>query len=358
MSSLRPLRLCGIFLLLCSSAPCGENETRFALSLSNEAGYAAGMSVPGAASTNLSLLQSSLAWRRGQRWRFAASAAALAATQGDTTARVRIKETYFGFTAGDFDFTLGKKILKWSTGYAFTPAGVLDPPRNATDPTDRLNLNEGRELASVDYIRGRHAFTAAWASGGLLARHRPDMRETTAFRYNTLIAGFDASLIVARDRGRPTFTGANFTRVFGESIEIHGEFAHRRAAAVLLGGKYTLRSGVYAIFEYYSPSARDYPSPAPPAGAAAPDRRHYTFVSAGKARLRELPGWKEWGLSAAFIVNAGDRSRIAVFDAGRRFGDHFYAYARAQAPAGARWRSEYGMIPYSALVSAGVRFHI
>lgn len=335
-----------VLLLLAADEPAPppepRSETRFALSIGDEGAWAAGLRVPGPSLGNLLLIQPSFSWRYGQRWRFSSSLAGLAETHSETNARLRVKETYLGVTTGDFDFSAGKRILRWGTGYAFTATGVLDPPRIATDPTDRLNLNEGREMVTADWVRGRHAFTAAWASAGLLQEHRPGMRETTAFRYNTLIAGFDTSLIVAHDRGRSTFTGANFTRVFGEAVEIHGEFAHRDASAVLLGGKYTMRSGFGAMFEFYAPGGH----------------RCYAFLRAGKSRLRELPGWKEWDVFASLVANLDDRSRILVVDVTRRAGNHLSFYGHAQAPGGAKWCSEYGMIPYAALVSAGFRVQL
>ena len=57
-----------------------------------------------------------------------------------TRTQLRVKEAYGGLSAGDFDFMLGRRIVRWGTGYAFSPAGVLDPPRDPTNPTDRLNL--------------------------------------------------------------------------------------------------------------------------------------------------------------------------------------------------------------------------
>ncbi len=327
-----------------AAALAAQTETRLAVSAANETAYAAGARAGVPEWSNVTLIQPSLTWRSGQRWRAAVSAAGILAERDETHARVLVKEAYAGFTSGDLDFTLGKKILRWGTGYAFTPTGVLDPPRSPTDPTDRLNLNEGREMAAADWIRGRHAVTVAWASGGLLARHRPGMRETTAVRYNTLVAGFDSSLIVARDRAGRTFTGANFTRVLGESIELHGEFARRRALAALLGGKLTTRRGVNFIFEFYS--------------AAEPRRRRYGFVYVGKSRLRELPGWKEWDLGFSLVRSFDDSSSVGVCDVTRRIRDRVSLYARAETPHGAKWRTEYGMIPYAALVSFGLRYQI
>lgn len=325
-------------------APAPEaDQTRLAVSFGEEASFATGLRVPGTRFGNLLIAQPSFTWRHAQRWRFAASLAAIGTTHGETHGQLRVKEAWAGLTAGDFDFSVGKKILRWGTGYAFTPTGVLDPPRVATDPTDRLNLNEGREMVAADWVHGRHAITAAWATAGLF-EHNPAMRDTVAVRYNTLLKGFDTALVFAHDRGRRSFYGVNFTRVVGEAIEIHGEFAHRDGDAVLLGGKYTLRSGVSAIGEFYSPPA--------------PRHGRYVFFNVGKSRLRELPGWKQWDLAFSLLANTSDGSRILFVDVTRRLRDNFSLTARAQAPGGKRGRSEYGMIPYSALLSIGFRCQI
>ena len=327
-----------------ADAALAADQTRLALSLYEEPAFAAGLRIPGPWASNLLLAEPSFSWRHAQRWRLAASLAAIGSTDGDTHGQLRVREAWAGFTAGDFDFSLGKKILRWGTGYAFTPTGVLDPPRNPIDPTDRLSLNEGRQMVAADWVSGRHALTAVWASAGVFGNRPAGMTDTTALRYNTMIAGFDTAAIFAHDPGRHDFYGANFTRVVGEALEVHGEFAHRDSNAVLLGGKYMLRSGVNSIFEWYSP-------PSPRLG-------RYAYLSIGKSRLRELPGWKQWDLSLGLLANTTDRSRIVILDVTRRVADHFSLTAHTQTPGGKRWRSEYGMIPYSALVSIGFRYQI
>ncbi len=349
---MRPGALASLALLaaaaaLAEDAPPTElssDQTRLALSLYEEGSFAGGLLVPGPWATNLLLAQPSFSWRHAQRWRLAASLAAIGSTDGDTHGQLRVREAWGGVTEGDFDFSAGKKILHWGTGYAFTPTGVLDPPLNPIDPTDRLGLREGRELVEADWVSGRNALTAAWASAGVLGEHTAGLADTAALRYNTMAAGFDTSVIFAHSPGQRDFYGGNFTRVIGQALEIHGEFAHRDANAVLVGGKYTLHSGVDTIFEFYSP--------------AAPRLGQYAFVSVGKARLRELPGWKQWDVSLAVLTNTSDRSHIFIFDLTRRVADHFSFVGRTEAPSGKRWHSEYGMIPYSALVSMGLRCQI
>src|SRR5208282_3413262 len=78
-----------------------------------------------------------------------------------THTQLRVKELYTGLSAGDFDFMAGRRMVRWGTGYAFTAAGILDPPRIPTNPTDRLNLNQGRDMVKADWVRGQHALSFA-----------------------------------------------------------------------------------------------------------------------------------------------------------------------------------------------------
>ena len=271
-----------------------------------------------------------------------------------TRTQLRVKETYTGLSAGDFDFMLGRRIVRWGTGYAFSPAGVLDPPRDPTNPTDRLNLYEGRDMVKADYVHGSHAFTLAWSSAAL-APASANLHDTTAFRYNILVHGFDTALIAGDDRGGDAFGGLTFTHVLGQAWEVHGEAAWREHEAALLGAKYTTTSGIAFIGEFYTPPNIPYyrdSTVSPLAG-----RQSYAFFTAYKNRLRELPGWKQWDLSAAVVANLNDRSSIVIFDANRRFGNHFSAYTHLQIPTGSS-ASDYGATPYATATSAGVRFQL
>jgi hypothetical protein len=86
-------------------------------------------------------------------------------------------------------------------------------------------------------------------------------------------------------------------------------------------------------------------------------RQHYGFFNAGKSRLRELPGWKEWDVSAAVVANFDDHSFVSVADVSRWFGKNFSAYTHLEIPVGNK-TSDYGSAPYQTATSAGVRFHL
>jgi len=334
--------------------PESHQDSRYSLAVIDDATFYSNLQVPIPKLLNQALIEPTFTYRYRPTFSFSTSLVGVADKYSDTYTRLRVKETYAGISAGDFDFMAGRRIVRWGTGYAFTAIGVLDPPRDPTNPTDRLNLNEGRDMVKADFVHGAHAITAAWSSAAL-APVSADLHDTTALRYNILVHGFDTSFIAGDDRGRDAFGGLTFTRVLGEAWEIHGEAAWREHEAILLGAKYTTPSGITFIGEFFSPPNIPYYQDVtifPLAG-----RQNYMFLRAGKTRLRELPGWKQWDLSASAVINLNDRSFTAIFDATRRFGNHFSSYVHAEIPAGSK-KSEYGATPYSAATSVGVRFQL
>jgi hypothetical protein len=329
-------------------------STRYSLAVIDDATFYGNVTAPIPKTLNQLLIEPTFGAKVRDRWSFSTSLVGAETTYSDNVTHMRVKEAYSGLSAGDFDFTAGRKMLRWGTGYAFTSAGVLDPPRIPTDPGDRLNLNEGRDMLKADWMRGRHALSFAWSSVEL-ARKGMMVRDTTALRYNVLVRGFDTSLIAGNDRGGDSFGALTFTRVLGDAWELHGEATWRERQAILLGAKYTTPSGITFMGEFYTPPNIAYYrsiSLSPLAG-----RQHYGFFNAGKSRLRELPGWKEWDVSASVVTNFDDRSYAVIADANRWFGKHFSSYVHVEIPQGSK-RSEYGAAPYATATSMGIRFQL
>jgi len=327
---------------------------RYSVAIIDDATFYGNVRAPIPTVLNQVLLEPTFSLKYRNQWTFSSSLVAAETTYADNVAHMRVKETYAGMSAGDFDFTVGRKMVRWGTGYAFTSAGVLDPPRDPTDPGDRLNLNEGRDMVKVDWVRGQHAITAAWSTAEL-ARKGMMVRDTRAIRYNVLMRGFDTSFIAGHDRGDDSFGAVTFTRVVGQAWEVHGEATWREHLAFLLGAKYTTATGVTFIGEFYTPPNIPYYR-----GIGVPPwagRQHYGFLNAGKTRLRELPGWKEWDVSGAVVANFDDRSYVGVLDLNRWFGKHFSSYLHLEMPRG-KPTSEYGAAPYSTATSLGIRFQL
>ena len=329
-------------------------STRYSLAIIDDATFYSGTPEHAPQILNQVLLEPNFGIRYKDRLTFSTSLIGLAATYDNTSSTLRVKETYAGISAGDFDFTAGRKLVRWGTGYAFSAAGVLDPPRDPTNPSDRLNTNQGRDMIKADWVHGPHALTFAWSTAEFAPPHS-NLRDTTAFRYNVLVRGFDTSLIAGNDRGSDSFGALTFTRVVGQAWEVHGEAVWREQAAALIGVKYTLHSGVTFMGEFYTPPNTSYyrdTSVSPLAG-----RQHYAMFYASKSRLRELPHWKEWDVSASIVSNLDDHSLVGVTDISRWFGTHFTSYVHLEIPRGAR-TSDFGSAPYQTATSVGVRFHL
>jgi hypothetical protein len=334
--------------------PVSRPNFRYSFAVIDDATFYSDLRMKTPQILNQLLLEPSFTLRYRERWSFSSSVVGLASTYGDTHTGLRVKEAYAGLSAGDFDFMAGRRIVRWGTGYAFTAAGVLDPPRIATNPTDRLNINEGRDMIKADWVHGPHALTLAWSST-VLAPAKATLHDTTAFRYNVLVHGFDTALIAGDDRGGDAFGALAFTRVLGQAWEVHGEAAWREHEAILLGAKYTLSSGITFIGEFYTPPNTAYYRSMSISAMAG--RQHYAFLRASKSRLRELPGWKQWDLTGSAVMNLDDQSYTGIFDAERRFGNRFSSYVHLEVPGGKK-TSEFGATPYAAATSAGVRFQL
>ena len=185
------------------------------------------------------------AWTRGDRLRVAGALAGVTRTDGSSNGRVR--EIYARTSAASWlDVEAGKRILRWGVGYGFSPAGVLDPPRIATDPGDRLQLNEGRLLARADAYRGVSSFTVAVAE-----------RKTAVRLSSVLPGGLEVAAIGAAITGRGPSYGGTLTHVIGQQLEWHVDAvvndAHRegRALSAAAGFQYTFTRGVNVVVEYH-----------------------------------------------------------------------------------------------------------
>lgn len=337
-------------------------------------------------------------WTQGDRLQTGAGVAVVGATGRD--AAVRIRQVYARVSATSWlDVEAGKRIVRWGTGYAFTPTGLLDPPRSATDPQDRLSVNEGMALVQATAFRGDTALTiAAAAPNGLAALADPSTRLFAA-KLRTAIRGFEFALVGSAADGRRLSAGANFTLVVGDRLEWHGEFLIHdrtspwmirvapdaigaRATSALIGLQYTSASGVNIVLEGYrdgngldspawqrlvsgarnplavsdaSPTELDVahgervePRQAQDGRMPRPSRRHFAFVRAARAASDA-----RWKPELMAIVGVDDGSVTIVPTSGWNLRDHVDVYVRGVALAGAR-RSEARDAPIRGAITVGL----
>jgi hypothetical protein len=155
-------------------------------------------------------------------------------------------EAYLRRPFGRAELSVGRKILRWTNGYAFSPAGLLDPARDPSDPQDRLGLLEGRDLVQLDVYAGAHTFTAVYALGEVLPAGNADQEKLLAFRYHTVVRGTDLSLMAARRFDSVDQAAVSVSRVLGAALEVHAEASVSRGSSLSLprssqpGGEQTL----------------------------------------------------------------------------------------------------------------------
>lgn len=145
-----------------------------------------------------------------------------------------LPELYVHRSVGPFELSVGRKILRWSNGYAFAPAGLLDPARDPADPQDRLGLYEGRDVAQVDWYLGAHTLTAVFGPGGLLPESSPLDRPVAALRYHVVARGLELSLMGAHRSEERDVLATSLSYVIGSGLELHAEAAGTRGSDVIL----------------------------------------------------------------------------------------------------------------------------
>jgi hypothetical protein len=137
-----------------------------------------------------------------------------------------LRELYTTASLGNFELSIGRKLLKWTNGYAFNPAGLLEPQRSPSDPQDRLRLLEGLDVAQLDYFVGDHVFTAVFSSDVLTNEVEDTRRYDLALRANVLVTDWNLDLAAMAMVSNVKHRGAvTFNYVFGEALELHGEIS-------------------------------------------------------------------------------------------------------------------------------------
>ncbi len=198
-----------------------------------------------------------------------------------------LREVYVDYSLTDeLNILVGKKILKWGTGYAFNPTGVVEPQRNPSDPSDRLNQYEGRKLLSLGGFVGGSSLTLVYLNDVSLRESKLQSTDhELAVRVYSLVGGVDLSLIAHFKQRQKPEAGMNAAYVVGSNLELHAEVLAKQSSRslyhrvitsdderqffssypyvplyensgrifykLLLGGQYTFESGLNITLEYF-----------------------------------------------------------------------------------------------------------
>ena len=318
-----------------------------------------------------------------------------------------VRELALDVSLGEaLDLVVGKKILKWGTGYAFNPTGVVEPQRSPSDPSDRLNQNDGRNLVSLTAFFGKTSLTAVYLNDARYANSSLQWgKNELALRAYSFLGGLDISLIGHYSEGDRLELGANSSYVIGDNLELHGEILGKKGSSALfhpivssdnpgqifdsypyvplyadsreiflktlLGGQYTLENGLNLALEYYHNaeclSVQEWKrwmnfvkfQDAVQSGAVpvspdliVPSRMNLlwsllTLSTRGTMRdylfARGAYSDDTWGCEVIFFMNANDQSIVAIPTLTWKASVSFSFYLRYTAYAG-RDGSEFGSL--------------
>jgi len=197
-----------------------------------------------------------------------------AAARSDLT---RLYEGYLGFAPRTgLRFELGKRALRWGKGYAWSPVGFLERPK---DPNDPDLSREGFVLGSAEWVRTGVGPFQTLSLSAYTVPVRSDLNGdfgsadhfNGAFKAYALYRDTDIDLMYLSKGSRPARLGLDFSRNLRSNLEVHGEWAHvfdqpqsvltgssgqlsRRLSDVdsyLLGLRYLTEADTTWIVEYY-----------------------------------------------------------------------------------------------------------
>ena len=332
-----------------------------------------------------------------------------------------MRECAFDYSLSDeLDLTIGKKILKWGTGYAFNPTGVVEPQRSPSDPSDRLGQNEGSKLVALNLFSGRSSITLVYVNDATIEswKWRFGVQEF-AVRAYAFFNGLDLSLVGHYKESDRLEAGMNWSYVVGNSLELHGEFLGKKGSSalyheivatdndqqvfssnpylplyehssqifykLLLGGQFTFENGINIAIEYYRNTE----------GLTTVEwKRWMNFVKfqnnvqQGKIPLssdligpsrynllwalqtlsprgamqdysfcREYWSDEHWGLEFIQFVNVQDFSAVLIPTVSFRLSENLSAYTRLTLFSG-KSDSEFGALFYTKTLNVGVQVQL
>jgi hypothetical protein len=128
---------------------------------------------------------------------------------------------------------MGKKVMRWGKGYAWSPASFVDRPKDPDDPELAL---EGYIVATADYIKSFDGALKTFSFTPVLLPVYENVNDgfgnsnklNVAGRFYFLLYDTDIDLLFLTGGSRTDRYGFDFSRNINTNFEVHGEFAYIR----------------------------------------------------------------------------------------------------------------------------------
>jgi hypothetical protein len=170
---------------------------------------------------------------------------------GEWDATSAVHEAYAGWQADPhLALDVGKKQVKWGTGYSWSPVAFLDRPK---DPDEPDLPRAGFTMVSAEYVKTfpgslqNVAVTLAVIprTGGLNGDFGDRESTNYAGRLHLLWHDTDIDMMALSGGSQPVRYGVDFARNLRTNFEIHGEWSHTPSEErTTVGSDGTIRTGV------------------------------------------------------------------------------------------------------------------
>lgn len=136
----------------------------------------------------------------------------------------RVRELYGDFARDAVNLTVGRRIVRWGTGYIDRPTSLLEGAVRRSDPEDWQQTMEGADTVLVEWFRGAGTFSLAWAQSD---ENRPQRdRPHWIARYAGTLGATDVALVAGVQKPE---VGFSLARVFGDALELHADLSWQQA---------------------------------------------------------------------------------------------------------------------------------
>lgn len=170
---------------------------------------------------------------------------------------------------------VGKRVQRWGKGYAWSPVGFIERPKDSSDPQ---SSREGFVMASTEWTRSFGGPVSTVGISGFVVPTDENLNKdfgtekylNPAAKLYLLAWDTDIDFLWRGKGAKPQSVGVDFSRNFGSALEVHGEWARFLDAprntvsdigvtqtgktnynSWLLGLRYLTQSEVTWIVEYY-----------------------------------------------------------------------------------------------------------
>ncbi len=143
----------------------------------------------------------------------------------NSKSKLALREATLNLSFGKLELTAGRAIIKFGTGYMFTPIGIVTPGKQVSDPEDFQRGRVGGDLVKLDYYTENFNLSAT-------VFKKNNWQNVALFAYGN-IKGIDVYGILYYPEYHKLEYGFAVATTIGDAVEVHAEAMMFRRAPVL-----------------------------------------------------------------------------------------------------------------------------